>query len=160
MTGLIIPVTIITGALGIATCSPEGRVVSIVNQSGSGGLGQTKVRLESGDIVITSQDVQEIKGALDDYLKNSRQEIVKNVPQDMLHQVPKNAWGAFIDEDGVVCIDRWLLEVRGYGLVLTYRVVPPTTKFGYRFVASLERLNQQWRVTSVGFEKSIRACSM
>jgi hypothetical protein len=153
MAGLIIPIAIITGALGIAACSPKGRVVSTVNQSGSGGQGQTKITLESGDIVIMSQDVQEIKRALDDYLKNSRQEIAKNVPQDLLHQVPENAWAAFIDESGVVRIDSWLLEAWGDELVLTYRVVTPTTKFGYRFVASLERLNQQWTVNSVGFEK-------
>jgi hypothetical protein len=150
---LVIPVAIITGALGIAACSPKGRVMSAVNQSGSGGQGQTKVTLERGDIVITSQDVQEIKRALDDYLKNSRQEIAKNVPENLFPQVPEKTSLAQIDEDGVVRIGSWLLEARGDDLVLTYRAVPPTTTFGYQFVAGLERPNQQWKVTSISFEK-------
>ncbi|MCI0388512.1 MAG: hypothetical protein MOB07_07070 [Acidobacteria bacterium] len=59
--------------------------MSTVNQSGSGGQRQTKVELESGEIVIT--------------------------------------------------------------------FVPLTTKFSYQFSASLERLNQQWKITSVGLER-------
>ncbi|HEU0177658.1 MAG TPA: hypothetical protein VFV58_25630 [Blastocatellia bacterium] len=151
--GLVIPVAIIAGVLGIAVCSPKGKVMNTVNQSGSGGQKQTKVELESGEIVITSQDVEEIRRALDDYLKNSRQEIAKSVPENLLHQVPDKASQAWIDEDGVVRIDSWVLQASGDDLVLSYRIVPPTTKFGYGFRAGLERLNQQWKVTSVSFEK-------
>jgi hypothetical protein len=153
MAGLVIPVAIITGVLVIAACSPKGEVMNTVDQSGSGGQKQTKVELESGEIVITSQDVQEIRRALNDYLKNSRQEIEKNVPQNLLHQVPEKASEASIDEDGVVRIDTWVLQASGDDLVLTYRVVPPTTTFGYGFRARLERPDQKWKVTSVSFEK-------
>lgn len=153
MVGLVITVAIITGAPVIAARSPKGRVMTTVNQSESGGQRQTKITLESGEIVITSKDVEEISRALDDYLKNSREDIAKRVPQNFLHQVPENAWEGFIDEDGAVRIGRWVLQASGDDLVLTYRVVTPTTTVGYRFVAHLERLNQQWKVTSVSFEK-------
>jgi hypothetical protein len=153
MASLVIPVAIITAALWIAACSPRGRVMSTVNQSGSGGQSQTKVKLESGEIVITSQDVEEIRRALDDYLKNSRQEIAKKVPENLLHQIPAGASEAWINDRGVVRVDTWLLEASGDDLSLSYRVVPPTTKFGYGFRARLERPNQQWKVTSVSFEK-------
>lgn len=75
------------------------------------------------------------------------------MPENLLDQVPEKAGVGFIDKDGVVRIDRWVLQVRGDDLVLTYRFVPLTTKFSYQFSASLERLNQQWKITSIGLER-------
>lgn len=153
MAGLAITAAIITAALGIAACSLKGVVMNTDDQSGSGGQKQTKIELESGEIVITSKDVEEIRRALDDYLKNSREEIAKNVPENLLHQVPEGASEAWINDRGVVRVDSWVLQASGDDLELSYRVVPPTTKFGYGFRAHLERPNQQWKVTSVSFVK-------
>jgi hypothetical protein len=142
----------ISGALAILADPPED--MNTVGQSRSGGQRQTMVTLGRGALVITSRDAHEIKRALDHFLRDARHEIEKSVPVNLVPQVPERAWLAWIDENGTVRIDSWLLEPRGDELALTYRVGTPTaTTFGYRFVAGLARRNRQWTVTSVGFEK-------
>jgi hypothetical protein len=151
--GPALQTVLVASLLLTAACTRGRKVMTPVDNAQSGAPTQTKVSLESGEMVITSSDVQEIKRALEEYLKNSKDEIAKNLPQNLIRELPEKVGEAWIDQGGMVRISPWLLEARGDKLVLTYRAVPPTTGFGYQFNALLQRPNQQWMIASITYAK-------
>ena len=119
------------------------------------GLEQTTLKLELGDqeLVITRQDALEIKRALQAYLTSSQKQLRETIPANWIHVLPEphNSW---IDDQGLVHIDTWLLEARGDHAVLTHR---PHSQGGHplgcQFVAYLEHDAGKWTVSLVGFQR-------
>ncbi len=91
--------------------------------------------------------------ALDAYLTNSKDEIARTLPANLLEGLAGSAGEAWIDEAGVVRMGMWLLESRGEALALVYRAPAPAN---YQYVAHLEVKDKAWKVKAITFEKLLR----
>jgi hypothetical protein len=132
---------------------PGGNIMASYDEPKFSSRMQTTLPLDGGQLIITLEDAQEIKRALEAYLTFSRREIEQTLPRNLIDALPKATGDAWIDEDGSVHIGAWLLESRGGKLALTYRPSPPTSSIGYRYEAHLEQVEGQWKVSSITFAK-------
>lgn len=111
---------------------------------------QTKIVAGGKEFLITLEDAQQMRRALETYLTKSRDEIAKTLPANLMDGLPHNVGEAWIDSANVVRMAPWLLEGRGDGLAMVYRPLPPGS---FQYVARLEQANKSWKVKRLTFEK-------
>jgi hypothetical protein len=63
--------------------------------------------------------------------------------------LPKNAGNAWIDPGGKVHVGRWLLESPRGRLMLVWYALVQDSPVTYRYIARIDRVEEQWRVLSV-----------
>ncbi|HLJ91418.1 MAG TPA: hypothetical protein VKZ53_31760 [Candidatus Angelobacter sp.] len=116
-------------------------------------VSQTTVHLKGKEVVLTLADAKQMQAALQAYLNSSKDRLQEILPPNLVEALPKHVSDAWIDSDGNVRIDVWLLEVRNDELVLTYRVTPSESQVGYQYVAHLAHHEQQWNISSITYVK-------
>jgi len=116
-------------------------------------VSQTTIHLKGKDVVVTLADAKQMQAALQAHLNSSKERLHENLPANLVEGLPKHVSEAWIDSDGNVRMDVWLLEVRNDEPVLTYRVTTSESQVGYQYVAHLAHSDRKWTVSSITYAK-------
>jgi hypothetical protein len=124
--------------------------MTIEEENTNGAINETIVQLEEGEnreVLITLQDAQGMKAALENYLQSPELE-KDSLPVDP----PEYVGSAQILGPGDVRIGNWMLRSRSNNLVLIFRPrKSPGAQLGYQLVAYLKKLAAKWQVTTIHF---------
>jgi hypothetical protein len=116
------------------------------NENDASGPKSTTIKVGGNTLTITLDDAKAMEAALVSYLAAADTKEIED--RDELLQWTRGG-PSWIDENGIVRISEWLLEVRGQDLVLTYRMQGMEDAPAIKGYAARLAHEDSWRVVSV-----------